>query len=116
MRDPPDVASLVQLTAACRPERHCGKTQRPRAGHMPCSMLLPRSRPTETWCWAYALAAAVCDGYALRYASAELRDDREVVLAAVARSSRLALPHACREIRADRGVVLAAVRRLSLCG
>jgi hypothetical protein len=55
-----------------------------------------------------ALVAVTQDGYALGYASAELRSDR-VVLAAVAQAG-WALRHASAELRSDR-VVLAAVAR-----
>jgi hypothetical protein len=54
------------------------------------------------------LAAMAQNGYALRYASAELRADREVVLAAMAQHG-YALEYASAELRADREVVLAAV-------
>ena len=46
-------------------------------------------------------------GRALQYAAAELKADREVVLAAVAQDGR-ALPDAAAELKADREVVLAA--------
>jgi hypothetical protein len=48
------------------------------------------------------------DGRALEYASAELKGDREVVLAAVAQDGR-ALKHASAELKGDREVALAAV-------
>ena len=48
------------------------------------------------------------EGYALRFASDELKADRQVVLAAVAQHG-LALQHASSALRNDREVVLAAV-------
>ncbi len=54
------------------------------------------------------LAAVAQDGYALEYASDELRGDREVVLTAVAHHG-FALRHAPAELRGDRQVVLTAV-------
>ena len=51
------------------------------------------------------------NGGALEHASAELRADREVVLAAV-QMNGWALVFASAELRADRAVVLAAVQRL----
>ena len=56
------------------------------------------------------LAAVGQEGAALHYASDELQGDREVVLAAVERS-HLALQHASAALKRDRGVVLAAVGR-----
>jgi len=83
-------------------------------GHMPCSTLLPSSKPTETSCWLQLSAAAsrwaYARAYALQYASPELRADRDVVLASVARIGR-AVQHASPKLRADRDVVLAAVAR-----
>ena len=49
-------------------------------------------------------------GPALRYASGELRNDREVVLAAVEQRG-LALSFASEELKNDREVVLAAVKQ-----
>jgi hypothetical protein len=48
------------------------------------------------------------DGYALKYAAAELRSDRFVVLAAVAQGGD-AMQYAATELKADRDIVLAAV-------
>ena len=56
------------------------------------------------------LAAVEEDGWALKYASAELRADREVVLTAVKRNG-WALDYASVELQADRDVVLAAVKQ-----
>ena len=56
------------------------------------------------------LAAVQQHGNALMYASAELKKDREVVLAAVQQDGR-ALKHASAELRHDREVVLAAVQQ-----
>jgi hypothetical protein len=50
------------------------------------------------------------DGTALNFASAPLREDREVVLAAVHEHER-ALSFASADLRDDREVVLAAVRQ-----
>lgn len=54
------------------------------------------------------LAAVSNYGYALEYASKELCADKEVVLAAV-RDNGYALEYASKELRADKDVVLAAV-------
>ena len=54
-------------------------------------------------------AAVQQDGQALYYACAELRADREVVLAAV-RQNGQALYHASAELRADSEFVLAAAQ------
>mmetsp|Transcript_22936 Transcript_22936/g.53678 ORF Transcript_22936/g.53678 Transcript_22936/m.53678 type:complete len:266 (-) Transcript_22936:75-872(-) len=54
--------------------------------------------------------AAVCHGYALRYAPDELRSDRTIVLGAVSRRGG-ALQHASAELRNDRSIVLAALSR-----
>jgi hypothetical protein len=54
--------------------------------------------------------AAMKDGWALHYLSDELRANRAVVLAAV-QNYGLALEHASAELRADRAVVLAAVQQ-----
>jgi len=56
------------------------------------------------------LAAVKKDGWALTYASEELRTDREFVLAAVKHVGS-ALNYASKELRADRNVVLAAVKQ-----
>ena len=56
------------------------------------------------------LAAVGQEGAALDYASDELQGDRGIVLAAVERS-HLALQHASAALKRDRGVVLAAVGR-----
>ena len=56
------------------------------------------------------LAAVQQDGWALRFASAEVQADREVVLAAV-RQSGWAFQFASAEPKADREVVLAAVQQ-----
>jgi hypothetical protein len=55
------------------------------------------------------LAEISQSGLALRYTSAELRSDRDVVLAAVRRNGT-ALDHACQIFLRDREVVLEAVR------
>jgi hypothetical protein len=52
-------------------------------------------------------------GWALQYASAELKNDKEVVLVAVAQNGR-ALVHASVELKNDKEVVLAAVARNGL--
>ena len=57
-----------------------------------------------------ALVAVKADGMVLKYASEELKADREVVLTA-ARQNGEVLKHASEELRADREVVLAAVRQ-----
>ena len=49
-------------------------------------------------------------GRALQHASAELRGDRDVVLAA-AQQDRHALQHASKELRGDTEFVLAAVQQ-----
>ena len=49
------------------------------------------------------------EGERLRHAAAELQDDREVVLAAVA-GDGLALRHASQRLRRDKGLALEAVR------
>ena len=54
------------------------------------------------------LAAVKQNGWAIQYASVQLKADREVVLAAV-KQNGLALNYASVELRADREVVLAAV-------
>jgi hypothetical protein len=54
------------------------------------------------------LAAVAQDGNNLKYAAAELKRDREVVLAAVTRNGR-ALGSAAAELRGDREIVLTAV-------
>ena len=59
------------------------------------------------------LAAVQQNGDALRYASKDLRADREVVLTAV-RQNGLALEFANDDLRADREVVLAAVQQAGL--
>ena len=56
------------------------------------------------------LAAVRCNGHALRYASEQLRGDREVVLAAV-RQNGWALEYASGQLKGDREVVLAAVKQ-----
>ena len=50
------------------------------------------------------------NGYALNYASDELKKDREIVLAAV-KINGLALEYASDELKKDRDIVLAAVKR-----
>jgi len=55
------------------------------------------------------LAAVQDVGYALEYASEELRGDREIVLAAV-QNYGYALQHASEALRRDRAIVLTAVR------
>jgi hypothetical protein len=52
-------------------------------------------------------------GLALQQPAAELRADREVVLAAMAKSGTV-LQHSAAELRADREVVLAAVAQNGL--
>jgi hypothetical protein len=59
------------------------------------------------------LAAVVQDGRALQYASAELQGDREVVLAAIGQNG-MALEDASAELKGDREVVLAAVAQNGL--
>ena len=54
------------------------------------------------------LAAVKNHGHALRFASAELRGDREIVLAAV-KQRGCALLYASAELRGDREIVLVAV-------
>jgi sulfur relay (sulfurtransferase) complex TusBCD TusD component (DsrE family) len=54
------------------------------------------------------LAAVNQNGHALQYASVELKNDREVVLTAVTQNGN-ALQFASLELKNDRGVVLAAV-------
>ena len=56
------------------------------------------------------LAAVTKDGFALAYASNELKSDREIVLAAV-KTQGLALEFESYELRNDRYIVLAAVKR-----
>ena len=56
------------------------------------------------------MAVAYNDHYTLRHASAKLRADREVVLAAVAEDG-LNLEHASAELQADRQVVQVAVQK-----
>lgn len=69
---------------------------------------LPSCRLTGRLCWLQ------CNGMEVRsleYASAELRADHEVVLAAVRRDGGFAIRHASAELKADPKVVLAAVLR-----
>jgi ubiquitin len=56
------------------------------------------------------LAAVARNGYALWYASAELKADREVVMTAVAQNG-LSLQDAAPELKADREVVLTAIAK-----
>ena len=56
------------------------------------------------------LAAVKKNGFALRYASQQLRGDREVVLAAVKQDGD-ALCHASAELAGDREMELAAVKQ-----
>eukprot|EP01046_Picozoa_sp_COSAG06_P036627 COSAG06_NODE_4057_length_4617_cov_7.820496_1_plen_523_part_10 len=56
------------------------------------------------------LAKVQKKGYALEYASQELRNDRGIVLAGV-KQSGTALQYASEELRNDRGIVLAAVQQ-----
>ena len=58
---------------------------------------------------AKALEAVKKDGHALRHASEEMRDDREVVMEAV-KQNGYALQHASEELRRDREVVMEAVK------
>lgn len=58
-------------------------------------------------------AAVTAAGAALQYASEEMRHDRSVVLAAVT-SNGSALRYAAKELRCDREIVLAAVRGSAL--
>jgi hypothetical protein len=51
------------------------------------------------------LAAVAQNGYALLYTSVELKNDKEVVLAAVAQHGR-ALRHASVELKNDKEVIL----------
>jgi len=55
------------------------------------------------------LAAVTTNGYALEYASDELKADKEIVLAAVT-SVGYALQYAADDLKADKEVVLAAVK------
>ena len=64
------------------------------------------SHPRDRW----AVAAVASNGLALRYASEELRADKDVALAAVRHRGR-ALEHAGPELRADLQLVLAAVQQ-----
>ena len=56
------------------------------------------------------LEAVKQDGYALVYASAELKGDREIVMAAVKQNGR-ALQYASAELQGDREIVLEAVKQ-----
>ena len=58
----------------------------------------------------FVLAAVQQDGYALQCASAEFKEDREIVLAAVQQDG-YALKYASAELKGDREVVLAAVQQ-----
>ena len=59
------------------------------------------------------IAAVKSNGYALEYASEELRGDKEVVLEAVKENGR-ALQFASYELRADKDVVMEAVKQSGL--
>ena len=61
------------------------------------------------------LAAMEQRADALQYASAELKGDREVVLAAVQRDGGSAFWHASADLKADPKVVLAAVLMPAFC-
>jgi hypothetical protein len=50
------------------------------------------------------LAKVKQDGYALEHAPEELRNDREIVLAAVKQHGEVALNHASEELRNDRDI------------
>ena len=56
------------------------------------------------------MAAAAKSGWALKYASEELKNDKEVVLAAVAQYG-YALEYASNDMKNDKEVVMAAVAR-----
>ena len=58
-----------------------------------------------------ALVAVKADGMVLKYASEELKADREVVLAAAQQVDGEGLGYASKELQADREVVLQAVRQ-----
>ena len=57
------------------------------------------------------MTAAAQDGWALEYATEELRGDREVVMTAVAQAGG-ALQYATEELRGDRDVVMTAIASL----
>jgi len=54
------------------------------------------------------MAAVAHDGHALRHASEELKNDKEIVMAAVAQDGH-ALRHASKELKNDKEIVMAAV-------
>ena len=60
------------------------------------------------------LAAVSNNGYALEFATEELKGDREIVLAAVSKSG-VALQFATEELKGDREIVMAAVSQKWSC-
>ena len=53
-----------------------------------------------------------CNGWVLQYASDEMKNDREVVLAAAVQQDVSALKHAGADLKKDKEFVLAAVQRM----
>lgn len=86
----------------------------PRAS--PDDLMTPRSAVAATQNnRATVLAAVARDGRALEYASDELKNDREIVLAAVKQTHGRALEHASDELRNDRSFMLKAIEMDATC-